>query len=59
VGGEVQVWQVVVPNWVMKDKLVVPISPVVTNTIVHIYDQSWYVEHLEAGSRSKAALASA
>ncbi len=54
--GELDVWEMVVPDGVVQHKLVVPLPPVVAHLVVGIDDECWHVEHLEAGVGGQPAL---
>jgi hypothetical protein len=48
----------VVPDGIVEDELLVPLSPVVADLIVAIDYQSRDIEHLEAGVSREATLSS-
>ena len=47
----------VVPDWVVKDELVVPVAPVVADARVAVDDEGGDFEHLEARGDCETALA--
>jgi hypothetical protein len=55
---KVDVWQMVVPYWIMKNELMVPLSPVVSYTLVAVYDECVNSEHLQTSSRCETSLTS-
>jgi hypothetical protein len=56
---EVDVWHVVVPNWIVKNKLMVSLAPIITDSLVSINDESVYAEHFKASCGCETSLASA
>jgi hypothetical protein len=54
---EVDVWHVVIPNWIMKDKLMVALAPIITNSLISINDESVYSEHFKASCGRETSLA--
>lgn len=59
VGWERHVRHVVVPDGVVEDQLVVPVAPVVANTLVLVNDEGVDAQHLQTNGCGKTSLTSA
>ena len=42
---KVDIWQMVVPNWIVQDELMVSLSPVISNSLVAVDDEGVDSEH--------------
>jgi hypothetical protein len=42
---KVDIWQMVIPNWIVQGKLVVSLSPVISNFLVAVDDEGVDSEH--------------
>lgn len=57
-GWELHVWHVVIPDWVVENKLMVSLAPVVSYSFILIDGESVDAEHFESCGSSQASLAS-
>jgi len=54
---EVDVWHVVIPNWIVKNELMVSLAPIITDSLISINDESVYPEHFQASCGCETSLA--
>jgi hypothetical protein len=55
---KVDVWHVVIPNWIVKNKLMVSLAPIITDSLISINYESVYTKHFEASCGCESSLAS-
>lgn len=56
--GELQIGHMIIPDRVMKDELVIALSPVVTHALVFVDHECLNAKHLEASSSGESGLTS-
>jgi hypothetical protein len=56
--GEIDIWQMVVPNWIMQNELVVSLSPIISHSLVTVDDEGIDSEHFQSSSWCEASLTS-
>ena len=57
--GKVEIWKVIIPDWIVQTEALVAVAPAVTGAAVTFYDHRWHPKRTQSGTKRYTTLATA